>query len=363
MVDLVESGVVGRNMTVIQTPNSDKRQKDAEAEVHNFRNNLGPFVVAADTTRMPMIFTNAAVSGAPVVFANESFLKLTGYTRAEVLGENFMSLFEQGCDAATVDKVRMALARPTETDIELQFRRRNGSRFWASLFITQVVDETGKVVQHFISLMDFTKHRDEETRCQMLINELNHRVKNSLATVQAIVMATPTNADATTFRKSIESRIFALSRSHDLLTREKWEKVGLRDLLEVVLAPFKLNDTLSKRIIFQGDNVPLSPKEALVFGITFHELVTNAFKFGALANETGLVLLEWRATIGTEGNQLVIEWTEKNGPLVTSPARKGFGMNMIERGATHELGGTVHIDYAAGGLICAISIPWSADQS
>src|ERR1700730_17593093 len=218
--------------------------------------------------------------------------------------------------------------------------------FWAAIFISPVRDEGGEVVQHFASFVDLTKQKQEQAQSTMMINELNHRVKNTLATVQSIVwQALRAGSDPKVIRESIESRLFALSRSHDLLTRENWEGAGLLDLVKAALAPFGVADGRSERFVITGENLRLLPKATLALGIAFHELATNAVKYGAFSNERGLILIAWKIEPGPEGDRLILHWREKDGPPVTLPSRKGFGSQVIERGLAHELDGTVHLDY------------------
>jgi two-component sensor histidine kinase len=192
----------------------------------------------------------------------------------------------------------------------------------------------------------------------MMINELNHRVKNTLATVQSIVrQALQSTSDPKVIRESIESRLFALSRSHDLLTRENWESAGLLDLINEVLEPFGVANGRAERFLIKGKNIRIPPNATLALGIAFHELATNAVKYGAFSNERGSILISWAIEPAPEGSRLILHWREKNGPLVLPPTRKGFGSRVIERGLAHELGGRVDLDYRANGVACTIDIP------
>jgi PAS domain S-box-containing protein len=340
-----------------RAPEKSEQQKDAEADVESFRKELGPFVVAAETTRMAMAFTDAKEPGNPIIFANDSFLKLTGYARDEVLAKSFNSLMASGASAEVMKEV-VAAFEGEDLDPEIHYRRKDGSEFWASLFVSQVLDESGAIVQHFVSLIDLTKHRQEQAQSRMLIDELNHRVKNTLSTVQSIVwQALRKAAPAEVIRESIESRLVALSRSHDLLTREKWERVGLRELVNGALKPFEVVAGRTQHFVITGDDVRLPAKATLALGIALHELATNAVKYGAFANETGCILIDWKIESTPDGKRLILRWREKDGPPVTPPTRKGFGSQVIERGLAHELGGKVNVDYRADGLVCTIDIP------
>jgi two-component sensor histidine kinase len=185
-------------------------------------------------------------------------------------------------------------------------------------------------------------------------------VKNTLATVQSIVwQALRNSSDPIVIRESIESRLFALSRSHELLTRENWEGAGLLDLIKAALEPFGVANGRSEHFIIMGGNIRVSPKVALALGIAFHELATNAVKYGAFSNKAGSVLISWTIEPTLECDRLVLRWQEKGGPPVTPPSRKGFGSRVIERGLAHELEGTVHLDYPADGVVCTINFPAS----
>ena len=335
-----------------------EEQKVSEAEVEGFRKDLGPFVVAGETTRMAMVFTDAREADNPIIFANDAFLSLTGYDRKEVLGQSFNFLMVHAADADALARIKAEFEGKSDGAVEISCRRKDGSEFWAGLFISPVRDEGGDIVQYFASFVDLTKHKDEETQSKMLIDELNHRVKNTLSTVQSIVwQALRTTSDPKAIRSSIESRLLALSRSHDLLTRENWRSAGLRDVIQDAMEPFVFADGRAWRIEINGENIRFPPKAALALGIAFNELATNAVKYGAFSNEVGSILIGWKLEQTSEGNRLMLEWHEKDGPPVTPPSRKGFGSQVLERGLAHELGGAVHLAYLPGGLVCTINIP------
>jgi PAS domain S-box-containing protein len=336
---------------------SDK-QKNAEAKVEGFKESLGPFVVAAETTRMPMVFADAKRPDNPIIFANDSFLSLTGYDRKEVLGKYFNFLMADAANADALARIKAEFEGGSDCGAEVLYRRRDGSEFWAVLFISPVRDKNGDIVQYFASFVDLAKHKEEQARSRMLIGELNHRVKNMLATVQSIVwQALRTNTDPTMIRDSIESRLLALSRSHDLLTRENWKSAGLHDVVLNALEPFGVTGGGAERIVIKGENIRFPPPAALALGIAFNELATNAIKYGALSNEVGSILIEWKIERTHGGDRLVLHWHERDGPPVTPPSHKGFGSRVIERGLAHELQGTTHLDYRPDGLVFTMNIP------
>ena len=335
-----------------------EEQKTAEAEVESFRKDLGPFVVAAETTRMPMIFTDAKEPDNPIIFANDAFLSLSGYDREEVLGQSFNFLMARGTDEKACALIEAVFDGVFEGGAEIRYRRKDESVFWAALYISPVMDESGAVVQHFASFVDLTDHKQEQAQSAMMIDELNHRVKNTLSTVQSIVwQALRRPSDPEVIRDAIESRLFALSRSHDLLTRENWEGAGLLELINDAMEPFGVTNGRAERLVITGKNIRISPKSALALSVALHELATNAVKYGAFSNEAGSILISWTIEPTLEGNRLILRWQEKDGPPVTAPSRKGFGSRVLERGLAYELQGTVNLDYPAGGVDCTINIP------
>jgi PAS domain S-box-containing protein len=335
-----------------------EQQKSAEDNIESLRKDLGPFVVAAETTRMAMLFADAEQPDNPIIFANDSLLSLTGYDREEVLGQKFNFLLAHEADAETLARLKTEFDGTADSGVEFLCRRKDRTEFWVAVFVSPVRDENGAVIQYFASFVDLTKHKEDEARSKMLIDELNHRVKNVLATVQSIVwQALRTSSDPKIIQQSIESRLVALSRSHDLLTRENWESAGLFDIISHALEPFEASDDRAERITIAGDNIRFPPKSALALGIVFNELATNAVKYGALANDVGTLRINWQTVALPEGAQVLLRWQETGGLPLTPPSRKGFGSRVIERVLAHELEGKVEMDYRPDGLVCSMSIP------
>jgi len=333
-------------------------QKSAEAKVEAFRKELGPFVVAAETTRMPMLFTDAAEPDNHIVFANDSFLKLTGYNREEVLGQSFNALLARGAKPENLAQVETAFADNVDEDPIIHYRRKDASEFWASIFITPVRNEAGEVLQHFISLVDLTKHFEDKSHADMLIDELNHRVKNSLQAVQSILSNALRGAsDVNAVRESIETRVQALSRSHDLLMSEDWEGSGLVGLVKAALEPFGSATGKVDRFAIRGEDIHLPPRATLALGAAFHELAVNAMKYGALSNEAGSILIAWMVEQKPDGERLILRWQEQDGPPVTPRVRQGFGSRVIERRLARELQGKVTLEFPPEGVVCTMDVP------
>jgi two-component sensor histidine kinase len=194
-------------------------------------------------------------------------------------------------------------------------------------------------------------------RLRFLLDELNHRTQNTLATVQAIAVQTLRGAADKEAVGAFEGRILALSKAHGLLGRRLWEAVRLRDVIEQILQPFGLNDRRANRFSVEGDDVRLQPKAALTLAMVFHELATNAIKHGALSNAAGKIDIAWQLEPTPQGDQMRLRWQESGGPPVTVPGRKGFGSRVIEGGLAQELDGEVRLDYEPSGVVCRIMMP------
>ncbi len=173
---------------------------------------------------------------------------------------------------------------------------------------------------------------------RLLANELNHRVKNSLATVQSIVTTSLRGAvDLETARKAVDARIISLAGAHDLLTDRSWSGADLNDLVARVIAPFG-----SGQINVEGPSLDVSPKQALALSLALHELATNAAKYGALSRPAGRVELRWEV----QGEQLHLSWRETGGPPVVAPSRRGFGSRLLEDVLASDLDGQSRLEFA-----------------
>ncbi|MGC1776339.1 MAG: HWE histidine kinase domain-containing protein [Xanthobacteraceae bacterium] len=199
--------------------------------------------------------------------------------------------------------------------------------------------------------------RANEEHLKLLANELNHRVKNTLATVQAIANQTlQDGASMSEARSALTARLMALSKAHDILTEEGWAGADLVDIVKSTVDTFAANDVA--RFQVKGPSVRLSPRSALLLAMTLNELCTNAMKYGALSMSRGRIQISWQI----EKSELWMQWAESGGPPVKPPARKGFGARLIETALTAEFDGAVVLDYASNGVTCSIRAPLAAIQ-
>jgi two-component sensor histidine kinase len=201
-----------------------------------------------------------------------------------------------------------------------------------------------------------------EQHLRLVVNELNHRVKNTLAMMQAIASQTFRNSeDLQQAQQNFSSRIIALARANDLLTGENWEGASLYDLVASVAVAHAGNEP--NRFRADGPVVRLSPKIALSLSMAMHELATNAVKYGALSNDRGRVDVAWSVQAGGQKERLHLEWRESGGPPVSPPSRRGFGSRLVERGLAGELGGTVQLNFEPTGVVCVIEAPMDLHES
>ena len=209
--------------------------------------------------------------------------------------------------------------------------------------------------------IDATGRKRSEERQRLLLHELNHRVKNTLATVQSIAMQTfrggAAEARAT---ETFVARLIALSKTHDVLTRENWESADLLAVVSETLAPHCGDGA---RFEIEGRSLRVPPRLALSLAMALHELCTNAAKYGALSSPGGRVSLRWSAAGRGRTRRLRLAWQESGGPPVVPPERRGFGSRLIETGLARELGGEVRLAFEAPGVACDITVPLAAEAA
>jgi two-component sensor histidine kinase len=235
-------------------------------------------------------------------------------------------------------------------DVEYRVKQTDGSWRWLSAWGLVEFEGQGadrKPVAIAGASRDLADVKRSEELQRLLVNELNHRVKNSLATVQSLVTQTlRTAVDVGAARQAIEARIISLAGAHDLLTSRSWSGADVADVVARAIAPFTAN-----RFMSGGPSVDLSPKQTLALALALHELATNAAKHGALSCADGRVAIAWTAHDG----HLYLTWRESGGPAVTEPSRRGFGSRLLENGLFRDLDGETRLEFAPDGVRCTIT--------
>jgi two-component system, chemotaxis family, CheB/CheR fusion protein len=241
-----------------------------------------------------------------------------------------------------------------EQDFKLTGRR--------SMLLTacRLAQEGGRDDLILLAIDDITERKRFEEHRDTLVGELNHRIKNVMATVQAI--ASQTLSSATSMKEAREtfgSRLVALGKSHDLLTRENWTGANLQDIVSDTVEPHSGGEN---RFRIEGPHLWLAPSTALSFAMALHELATNAAKYGALSSEDGQISITWQLVGDGKDRRLSLRWAETGGPPVIPPTHKGFGSRLVQRVLAAELGGKVSVAYETSGVVCTIDAPMPDDN-
>jgi PAS domain S-box-containing protein len=280
--------------------------------------------------------------------------RLFGYATAEMLGQPAACLFTSGDQEAGVPKQEMArtLAGQRQQDAR-SLVRKDGSVFWAQWVTEPVRDAAGELRGVVTVLRDETDRKRSEERQQLLMGELSHRVKNTLATVQAIAKQTLRGtADPRDFTDRFLQRLQALARAHDLLTRSNWEGADIRVIVrEQLQLPAQ-----EGRISVAGPPAFLDAQSSLALALVLHELATNARKYGALSVPEGHLFIQW--DLGTEQSdaRLQLLWEERGGPPVRAPERHGFGMTLVSL-SLRGVGGSTALHFDEEGVRCRLEVP------
>jgi len=286
----------------------------------------------------------------PITDCNESAAAAVGLTREQAIGRNISEFITPEEFQKTSGMLQEKLQHGGATRYDVRVRGKDETLLYWEINSGLTNDENGKPVGLHVVGRDVTDRKRWEHHQRLLVAELNHRVKNSLAVVQSLAHQSfkdgkpPADAIA-----AFEGRLSTLALAHNLLTRENWEDAALQDVVEHALAPF----CSSGRCRFGGPELRVTPGAAVSLALALHELATNAVKYGAFSNEQGTVAIQWT----TADEHLVIEWSEAEGPAVVGPRGVGFGTRMLERALAADLQGEVILDFAPAGVKCRIKSP------
>jgi PAS domain S-box-containing protein len=291
-----------------------------------------------------------------LLVGNLGTAELLGHAFEDFVGRTDMELLEDKEEAAVLMATdRRIMTTGVAEQIEEKVTFPDGSMAWWHSSKAPLRDGAGAVIGLVGSSVDITERRRAEEHRLLLVNELNHRVKNTLAVVQGLARQTFREAaDVKTAVARFEERLTALSRAHNLLTDENWASAGLYEVVRDQLG----GDRLAGRISLAGPQVLLSPQVAVSLALVLHELATNATKYGALSNDTGRVQVSW--VPDPARGMVALRWVETGGPAVHAPRRRGFGSRLIERALASEVGGRVALQFLPEGVVCEIEAPVAA---
>ena len=297
-------------------------------------------------------------------FVNQSYVRLVGDRQSvgRPVREVMPDLADQGF-FELLDQVYASGERYVAHDVPIRLRSdpdHDEVERYVDFIYEPIVDENGYVTGIFVEGHDVTdKHIAQEAQqrqaghLRLLVDELNHRVKNTLAIVQGLAQQTfRGNAATDDARDAFNGRLAALASAHDVLTREHWETAEVTDIVHQALGA---HGALSHRFVIEGPPVRVQPQTALTLAMVMHELCTNAAKHGALSSESGRVHVQWRVEEHPV-HRMRLVWQETEGPPVATPAHRGFGSRMIKRALAAEPGGSVQLHFHDQGVMCEMAV-------
>ncbi|WP_201859320.1 PAS domain-containing sensor histidine kinase [Microvirga soli] len=337
------SGIFAEGYDVTERVQAEDSLRESEARFRNLADNapVMVWVTEADGT---------------CTYLSRSWYEFTGQTPETGLGFGWLDAVHPEDSGWSGDVFRTANAEKGPFRVEYRLRRADGTYRWAIDAAAPRFGVDGTFLGYVGSVLDITDRKQVEEHRELLINELNHRVKNTLTIVQSMASQSLKQMSEENRPKvqAFEDRLFALARAHDVLTRENWEGAELREIINEVVEPYLRQKT--KHFEIEGPHLRLIPRTALAIAMAIHELATNAAKYGALSVSSGCVFITWTVT-SDENPHLELRWQERDGPPVSLPTRRGFGTRLIERSLATDVGGDVRLTYEPAGVVCVMSVP------
>ncbi|MCG7360550.1 PAS domain S-box protein [Roseomonas sp. ACRSG] len=291
--------------------------------------------------------------------------RILGHEAKEILGRSAEVFFtpENRIEGVPMLEVCRAAEEGRAKD-ERWHLRADETRFWAVGMMMLLLGSKGALRGFLKILRDHTARHQEEERCALLLRELDHRVKNTFATVQAVAAQTLRHAGAPpSLRDTFEARLLALARSHEILARGGWDEAPLWEVVERTLEAYTADGEAS-RVSMNGPPVRLAPNITVTLNLALHELATNAAKHGALSASGGHVEISWllEHRVGDQRPVIVVLWRERRGPAVRPPERRGFGSLLLQQALPGESGGEVVLDFALEGVECCMRLPLASSE-
>lgn len=334
----------------------DQALADTQRGITALRESEARFRHMADSAPALIWMTDES---AEISFANMHFDHLFGQPSTALTEEGWNRIIHPEDFADFSARFSEAFAARQSFRAEVRVLDRDGAVRWLRCEGVPRLDDTGTFLGYTGCNVDISDAKRAEEHLLLLIHELNHRVKNTLATVQSIAaqsLRRLEGPEASAARSAFEARLLALARVHDVLTRENWDSAELRTVVADAIAPLHAGEGQRSRFVVDGPPLRLPPRLALSIAMALHELGTNAVKYGALCRENGTVSITWN--VDREPQALLrLRWAESGGPIVEPPTRTGFGSRLIERSLARELDGDVQLVFAPEGVTCSIAVP------
>jgi PAS domain S-box-containing protein len=280
--------------------------------------------------------------------------KIFRISKTEAQGQFFEDAVSSGLAEYCLPLFRQSVEKGCQLSAEHWVELAPSSRFLRTSLLP-IRNSAGSVYRLTTLCSDITERKAAEQQMQLLMNEINHRAKNLLAVVQAVVRLTARNANPQVFAKRLEERIASLAASHDLLVKSEWKGVDVGKLVLTQLSHFE--DLIETRVLLKGPPALLRPAAAQALGMALHELATNAGKYGAFSCAAGSVHVEWDLTANSGPSLFRIRWSEHDGPPAREPERLGFGQRVMVQMAKYALEAEVALTYPSTGLVWELTAP------
>ncbi|RYG98742.1 MAG: PAS domain S-box protein [Alphaproteobacteria bacterium] len=325
-----------------------------ETTKHQFSASRERFLEAVLHSAIDYAIISMDLNGLVTIW-NEGAVRIFGWTEEEMLGQPAGTFFteEDQQGAIPQKEMRDALEHGRGND-ERWHIRKDGSKFWASGEMMVLRSERGAPEGFLKILRDRTEERHNQERQKLLMHELNHRLKNTLSVIQSIITQSLRGASSVDqVTSTLQDRIAAYSRAHDILMHENWSSTDLTTVVKNAASSLGLDG--SPRFMSSGPSVELDPQAALAISLVLHELGTNARKYGALSNVEGLITMRWSAVKDADEPIIEATWSESGGPKVVAPTKKGFGSKLVS--ASLASFGELTVDYLETGLIVKLLAP------
>lgn len=291
---------------------------------------------------------------------NRMLRRFWGLAEADIVEFDWSETIHPDDAAAIREGVGTAVAKRTSVQVKGRYRNAAGRYRVLETVARPRIAASGEFLGMIGVNVDITEKDEAEKARELLVAELNHRVKNTLAIVQGIALQTfRSDSSPGEARRAFEGRLIALARAHNLLTQANWEDASLEELASLTL---QAQGVSAARLAIKGPSISLPPKEAVSVGLALHELSTNAMKYGALSNGSGRVELTWERIEG-EQSRLRLKWQESGGPPVCPPARAGFGSFLLQRTLGDDLNGKVNVRFDPEGVVCLVEAPLRTEAS
>ena len=327
-----------------------------EDDAKPLRPDLEVLLAAVEASGEAILITSADLDepGPRIEYANPAFTHMTGYEAHEVLGRTPRLLQGPRTERAVLDRMRAALLAGERFQDEAVNYRKDGSTYVVEWLIAPVREADGRITRWVSAQRDITERRAYEDRQAMMVRELHHRVKNTLATVQAVLNATVRSSlTIPEFTRALSGRIASLARTHALITEDVAQAASFDGLLRAELSPYDERGRLS----LEGPRVTLTSEAAVPVGMALHELTTNALRHGSLADPNGRLQVTWWVEEGSAGRALRWDWAEHDGPPAPYPTREGFGHRLLNKVLATQTGAEVDVDFASDGLRVSVRMP------